>query len=108
MNLRLDLEPLSIYLSRVTGYGLKILGYGYNDTHRGIGFKIYSDRTPTGKEWLIVVFLYAFIRRYPLKSVPDSYQLVCNHCGNTIWKSNKFCPTCQEYMEDDEFTRTQN
>lgn len=99
--MNLQIEPLSIKLSKRSGYGISILGYGWNDTHRAIGFNIYKFKYPDRTDWMVSIFIYGIIRRYVLKSNRFDH-FIHIECGNPVWKHNLYCQTCEEELYDDE------
>jgi hypothetical protein len=105
MRINFEIEPLSIRISSNDGYGLSILGYAFNRIHRAIGFNIYSEKHQDCKKWMIVFYIYKFIRRKTLRTINDSYKLVCNECGNLVWKHNLYCQYCDEEVSYSDVTR---
>ena len=105
MRINFALEPLQIRLSQNDGYGFSLLGFGWNHIHRAIGFNIYREKFPDHVKWIIVIYIYKFIRRRTLKKINDSYKLVCNECGNLVWKHNLYCQHCDDEVDYEDVTR---
>jgi hypothetical protein len=97
--------PLTIVFETQKEYRLSILGIQWKGGIMAIGFSLKRNKRPDRYEWELNMFFYKIRKSVVVKTIMHPYQLICNYCGNPIWKHNCYCPNCLDNLSYDEVTR---
>ena len=101
-----NIIPLTVRISK-DDYSFFILGFHWGNRTSGIGFNYSSYKYPDRKEWSLYLSFWTLYRRLKVRTIYDSYDLVCNECGNSVWKHSLYCPECCESVDYEDTTRVE-